>query len=96
MCRNVLRAKNFRPPTHAFIGGRLKETADILFAMNKNIKIVVNAVSLNTVSEIFELEKKYAADICCINASRADKACSHLLMKAQNPVYIAVFTEKKQ
>ena len=86
-------------PTHAFVGGsggELKEIIGTLFVVNKNIRIAVNAVSLNTVSEIFELADKYEAEICCINTSRAEKAGTHLLMKAQNPVYIALFTEKKQ
>ena len=85
-------------PTHAFIGGsggKLAETLEILFEKNHGLRAVVTAVSLNTIAEITELSEKYKADICCINAAKAEKAGTHLLMKAANPVYIAVFTEKK-
>lgn len=86
-------------PTHAFIGGscgRLAETLEILFEKNHGLKAVVTAVSLNTISELTSLSKKYDTDICCINAARGEKAGSHILMKANNPVYIAAITEKKQ
>lgn len=85
-------------PTHAFIGGsggRLAETLDILFSKNHDLRAVVTAISLKTVSELNTLAEKYNTEICCINAARSEKAGAHLLMKAGNPVYIAVITEKK-
>ena len=85
-------------PTHAFIGGsggKLEKTLEILFDKNSGLKAVVTAISLRTAAELTALSEKYDTEICCINAARAEKAGSHLLMKANNPVYIAVITEKK-
>ena len=81
-------------PTHAFIGGsggRLNEILKALLAKNSEIRIVINAISLETVSEVtacigsLELEEE---EIICVNVSRAKKTGRYHLMHGQNPVYI--------
>lgn len=84
-------------PTHAFIGGssgNLKEIVSCILAKNPSCRIAVNAVTLETLSEILEIPKACAADqeeIVCINAAGSRHLGRYNLMTAQNPVYIAVF-----
>lgn len=84
-------------PTHVFVGGsggNLMDIMDYLMALNREIRVVLNAVSLETLAEIRELETRYGLelDIRQIQVSRSRKLGSHHLMQAQNPVYIVAFT----
>lgn len=84
-------------PTHVFIGGssgNLMDIMDYLMALNREIRVVLNAVSLETLAEIRELETRYGLelDVRQIQVSRSRKLGSHHLMQAQNPVYIVAFT----
>lgn len=84
-------------PTHVFIGGssgNLMDIMDYLVALNQEIRVVLNAVSLETLAEIQELENRYGLelDIRQIQVSRSRKLGSHHLMQAQNPVYIVACT----
>lgn len=83
-------------PTHAFVGGSgdPEKTLDILFGKNRGLRAVMTAVTLETLSALTRLSKKYSTEVCCINAARAESAGAFHLMKANNPVYIAVLTEK--
>lgn len=88
-------------PTHVFIGGssgNLMDIVDYLIALNQEIRVVLNAVSLETLAEIRELETRYnlELDIRQIQVSRSRKLGNHHLMQAQNPVYIAAFTIGKE
>ena len=79
-------------PTHAFIGGstgNLKEILDVLLAKNPHVRIVANAVTMETAAELSEAAKTFSySDICCVNVSRGRKMGRYHLMTAQNPVYI--------
>ncbi|MBP5225669.1 MAG: precorrin-6A reductase [Lachnospiraceae bacterium] len=79
-------------PTHAFIGGstgNLKEILAVLLEKNPHVRIVANAVTMETVAELSEAAKEFAwSDICCVNVSRGRKMGRYHLMTAQNPVYI--------
>ena len=84
--------------THAFIGGsggRLSELLTALYEANPTMRVVVNAVSLETISELTKLVRSYPTEqeeIVQLQASRAVKAGSYHLMRAENPVYICSFT----
>ena len=84
-------------PTHAFIGGssgKLAEIVDILFQKNPDIRIVANAISLETLAELTRIlnERGIAnAEIVHLQVSRAKKVGSHHLMMGNNPVYIVSF-----
>lgn len=85
--------ENLSVPTHAFIGGscgNLIEIIDLLFEKNNNINIVVNAIALNTLSELMNIisEKNLRADIICVNVSKNKLVGNYQLMQGQNPVYI--------
>lgn len=55
--------RGLETPTHAFIGGsggRMKEMIEVLLQMNPKVRIVANAISLETVTEILECMKSMA------------------------------------
>ncbi|MDY5220101.1 MAG: precorrin-6A reductase [Eubacteriales bacterium] len=81
-------------PTHAFIGGstgKLRGIIDCLLAKNPDVRIVANAVTLETVAELTELCKSFeTCDIAEVSVSKPRVLGRYHLMTAQNPVYIAV------
>ncbi|MCD8036934.1 MAG: precorrin-6y C5,15-methyltransferase (decarboxylating) subunit CbiE [Clostridiales bacterium] len=88
--------EKFKTPTHAFIGGsdgHIDDIIDKLFIRNNNIRIVVNAVSLETISKLFAYlkDRGIEADITQISLSKGEPVGRHTMMKAYNPIYIIAF-----
>lgn len=85
-------------PTHAFIGGsggRLKEILTELWEKNGKMRVVINAVSMETICEIKEILSRYRVkeeEIVQMQVSRAQKTGEYHLMRAENPVWICAFT----
>jgi precorrin-6Y C5,15-methyltransferase (decarboxylating) len=85
-------------PTHVFIGGSGGQLETILAELRKfgsGIRIVVNAVTLETIAEINTVLKSYAiedADMVQVAVSKAKTVGSYSVMQAHNPVYIVSFT----
>lgn len=84
--------------THAFIGGsggRLKEILVSLRQINPNMRVVVNAVSMETICEMREIlsgnDRIKKEEVVQLQVSRAVKAGSHHLMQSGNPVWIFAF-----
>ena len=86
-------------PTHVFVGGssgNLREILAAVYAKNPSARIVVSAVTLETVGEA---SAGLAAlgftdyEAVVVNVSRAKKLGGYRLMQAQNPVYL--FTAEK-
>lgn len=80
-------------PTHAFIGGssgNLHAIITCLMEKNPRIRIVINAVTLETMAEIVKLAEQYETEIVMVTAARANPVGSYHLMMGQNPVMIAV------
>lgn len=82
-------------PTHVFIGGssgRLNQIIDIIFGKNGNARIVINAVTLETITEVQSIikEKGLHGDITCITVSKAKEAGNYHMMTGLNPVWIIV------
>lgn len=81
-------------PTHAFIGGsggNLKEITAILLGKNPSVRIVINCITLETVSETMELIKDLQpedVDICCASIAKSRSLAGYHMMMGQNPVYI--------
>lgn len=86
--------KELEAPTHVFIGGSSKELKEIVRTVRKknpSVRIVITAVSLETVREVMEAEAQgllKAPEIVQIAAARAKKLGGHHLMTALNPVYV--------
>ena len=86
--------------SHAFIGGsggNLKEILESLRAINPKMRVVLNAISLETIAEIKDVVKDF--DICedeivQMQISRAKKVGDYNLMQAENPIWICSFTFK--
>ena len=85
-------------PTHAFIGGssgNLREILALLLEKSPGMRVVINAIALETVAEALECLKTLPVtdtDIVCISAARARTVARYHMMTGQNPVYILSFT----
>ncbi len=83
-------------PTHAFIGGssgNLKQIVECLLAKNPDVRMVINAVTVETLGEIASVIKELKLveeEMINVSVTRTRKVGRYHLMDAQNPVYIAV------
>ena len=81
-------------PTHAFVGGssgNLREIVQLLQRKNPDVRIVINAISLETVSEVMGLVDEVGlpdAEILQVGAARSKVLGRYHMMMGQNPVYI--------
>ena len=81
-------------PTHAFIGGSSGSLRGIVAALlekNPDVRIVVNAVTLETQSEATACAKEFGFAVyetVSVQASRARKLGRYHMMTAQNPVSV--------
>lgn len=86
--------EDLEAPTHVFIGGssgNLKEILRTVLDRSPEARIVVNAISLETVSEAMEAAEEGLlkdAQITQIMASRSRQLGRYHMMTGQNPVYI--------
>ena len=84
-------------PTHAFIGGSngsLKEILKDLYQKNPCMRVVVTAVTLETVGAVSSILNEFPVkqeEIIQMSVSRAKKAGRYHLMQAENPVFILSF-----
>lgn len=82
------------PPNGAFIGGskgNLNEILECLIEKNPNVRVIINAVALETLSEVTSAMKKYEfedVEIVQISVAKAKKLGDYNLMLGQNPVFI--------
>jgi precorrin-6Y C5,15-methyltransferase (decarboxylating) len=81
-------------PTHVFIGGSSGRMREILLreiGMNPDVRIVVNAVTLETLAETMRCIAELGLrddEVVCVNVSRARKVGGYRMMTAANPVHI--------
>ena len=79
-------------PTHAFIGGsagNMRQIIACLLRKNPRVRIVVNTVTLETLSELTELAGEFDfCDIAEVSVSKPRHLGRYQLMTAQNPVFI--------
>ncbi|MBR6088886.1 MAG: precorrin-6Y C5,15-methyltransferase (decarboxylating) subunit CbiT, partial [Anaerolineaceae bacterium] len=81
-------------PSHVFIGGcsgNIRRIIQILSEKGTEIRVVITAVSLETVSEVNAVLNDYncpETETVMIQTARAKKAGGHSLMFGGNPVYI--------
>ena len=85
-------------PTHAFIGGsggRLLDILRVLYRKNPHMRIVINAISMETIAELKEVLDTFPVEeeeILQMQVSRVKKLLSYHLPQAENPVWICSFT----
>lgn len=81
-------------PTHAFVGGstgHLREIIDCLFRKNPSIRIVINAIAMETIAEITEIMKDgnfAVTDVVLVAAGKAKELGAYHMMMGMNPVWI--------
>ncbi|MGL4790922.1 MAG: precorrin-6Y C5,15-methyltransferase (decarboxylating) subunit CbiT, partial [Anaerotignaceae bacterium] len=85
--------ESFPKPDKVFIGGsknNLKNIVSIVLDKNPNVKITVNAISLETLTETISLFKEldFKYTVSCINSANSKLLGDYNLMMANNPVYI--------
>lgn len=88
-------------PTHVFIGGStgsLREIVALVLEKNPNARLVLTAVTLESVAEMDRLIKEFHftdTDVTCLNVSCARELGSYHLMTAQNPVYLFTLQRRR-
>lgn len=94
--------QNLPKPTHAFIGGsggNLDEILNTLYAMNHSMRLVITAVSLETIAQIKDLLTAYPIvneDIVELQVTRSRAIGKYHMMQAENPVWICAFDFRKE
>lgn len=84
-------------PTHAFIGGssgQLREILECLYKKNPEMQVVLNAISLETISELKEILTQFRVmeeEVVQVQVNRMKPVGSYHLMQAVNPVWICSF-----
>ena len=85
--------RDFPAPDKVFIGGsggNLEDIFALILEKNPAARIVVNAVTLETLEEARRCFTRFGLEweAVCVSAAYAEKLGRYHLMKAQNPVYI--------
>ena len=84
--------------THAFIGGsggNLEAILQTLYEINPRMRVVLNAITVETICKIQELLAQYPVaheEMVQLQISRTKVAGRYHLMQAENPVWVCAFT----
>ncbi|MCM1087333.1 MAG: precorrin-6A reductase [Muribaculaceae bacterium] len=87
--------------THAFIGGsggRLKEILETLQQINPRMRVVINAVSLETICELKEIltaDRITDEELIQLQVNKVKEAGNYHLLQSENPVWICSFNFSK-
>jgi precorrin-6Y C5,15-methyltransferase (decarboxylating) len=88
-------------PTHAFIGGssgNLKEIVELLLQKNPSVRMVINCITLETVTEALSIIRDMAfteTDIVQLSAARSRSVGRYHMMTGENPIYIITCQNKE-
>lgn len=84
-------------PTHAFIGGsggQLIEILTELYAKNKRMRIVLTAITLETLAKLEKIPKQFHTrnfELIQMQVSRYEKLGAYHLLRSENPIMICSF-----
>ena len=84
-------------PDRVFIGGssgHLREILKIIESKNPKARIVINAISLETLSEVLDWIKGRTVteeEIVQVSVSKSRKIGNYHMMTGQNPIFIISF-----
>lgn len=86
--------ENLEVPTHAFIGGssgNMKEIMNLLLKKNPAVRMVINCIALESVSETLECLKTLPVkevEIVQLAVSKSKSVGKYHMMMGENPIYI--------
>lgn len=87
-------------PTHAFIGGtsgNMREIIEALLEKNPEVRVVVNAIALESMAELTRAIKELGFDeteLVQLSVAKAKRLGNYHLMSGQNPITVAVLQKK--
>lgn len=90
--------ENLPVPTHAFIGGssgNMKQILKLLLRKNPEIRVVINCIALESVSETLDCMKTLPVkdvDIIHVSSARSRELGRYHMMTGMNPIYIVSCT----
>mgnify|MGYP003093327814 FL=1 len=93
--------KDIPAPDCVFVGGSggdLCQMLDIIYSKNSSCRVVINAITIETLAEVAEYYKQhhdYTLDIVNVFVARGKHLGSYNLMMAQNPVYVMTALKKE-
>ena len=79
-------------------GGDLCEMLDVIYAKNSDCRVVINAITVETLAEVAAYYKEhpaYSLEIVNVFVARSKHLGSYNLMMAQNPVYVMTALKKE-
>ena len=94
--------KTMPAPDCVFVGGSggdLCEMLDVIYAKNSKCRIVINAITVETLAQVAAYYKEhpdYSLEIVNVFVARSKKLGSYNLMMAQNPVYVMTALKKEE
>lgn len=94
--------KDLPAPTHAFIGGSsgsLREIVEALLSKNPQVILVINCITLETLSEALAVIKEHealASEVVQIAAARSKEVGRYHMMMGENPIYILTIGPKER
>ena len=88
------------PPDKVFIGGSagcLDDIVDVVTEKNANAKIVINAVTLETLNKAINVleQKGYSIEVTQVSATQLKQKSDHYMMQALNPVFVICGENRK-
>ena len=93
--------KTMPAPDCVFVGGSggdLCEMLDVIYAKNSKCRIVINAITVETLAQVAAYYKEhpdYSLEIVNVFVAHSKKLGSYNLMMAQNPVYVMTALKKE-
>lgn len=89
-------------PTHVFIGGstgNMEQILDAVWEKNRSARIVINAIALETISQVLNILKRRKIEpeeILQVSTAKARTLAGYHMMTGQNPVTVIVVGEGEQ
>ena len=90
--------ENLPVPTHAFIGGssgNMQAILELLLRKNPGIRVVINCIALESISETLECMKTLPVtdvDMIHVSSARSKELGQYHMMTGMNPIYIVSCT----
>lgn len=79
-------------------GGDLCEMLDVIYAKNSGCRVVINAITVETLAEVaayYKEHQDYSLEIVNVFVARSKHLGNYNLMMAQNPVYVMTALKKE-